>query len=93
MNEWRRYLWALIGAILIMYVALGALAVYVYFEASQAHSALCTFRDDLEARADNTDAYLDKHHEKILLGVPRATFVQSLANQRKTLASLNDLSC
>lgn len=66
----------------------------------QTRQALCTFTGNLGRTVDQTDHYLndrDKHgrlvHPGPILGVPRATMLQNLKNQKRAHNSLKGLHC
>jgi hypothetical protein len=80
-------------------VAILALGVYGYVrlndranEARDTHTALCIFRGDLQSRVDQTEAYLQEHPQGFP-GVPKATLLQSLNGQKRTVTSLSILRC
>jgi hypothetical protein len=93
------------AAIAIMYLvvvplAIVGVAVGAFWEtdrlARQTHSALCTFRTDLQQRADASAAYLERTKGDIILGtfrVTRAALIVTVNNQEKTLESLDSLHC
>jgi hypothetical protein len=62
--------------------------------ATETHSALCTFKADLQARFENTKEYLAKHPGKEPIpGITRADLRRSLDAQRSTLDALSVLEC
>lgn len=61
-------------------------------EAASTHNSLCTFRADLEKRADQSQAFLDDHPEGFP-GIPAPVIQNSIDNQRRTLDSLRSLNC
>jgi hypothetical protein len=89
----------------LLVLVLGTLIVVGWF-ALITRQALCSFTDDLAARADTAQAKLDesrafvKTHPGSILGFPHATIVASLdaqqktiVSQRATLRSLRGLHC
>lgn len=72
-----------------------ALVVILVVGASEyrTHQALCSFRDDLEQRVVQTQDYLATHPAQTLFGVPRKTLLLNVANQERTLRSLDGLYC
>jgi hypothetical protein len=56
------------------------------------NSALCTFRADVQQRAQNTEKFLAEHPQGIP-GIPVGTLRQSLDGQRRTVKALSDLDC
>lgn len=58
----------------------------------QTTMALCTLRDDLQRRVDQSTAFL-KEHPNGIPGIPRETFLQGVKNQRSTIDALNALDC
>lgn len=61
-------------------------------EATRNKLALCTFRQDLATRAENTKNFLKDHPEGIP-GIPVAVIEQGLTNQEATIKSLAILKC
>jgi hypothetical protein len=88
---WRRVqLWGLIVLVAAVCV-LAAVAV-------QTHVALCSFRGDLERRADELAFYLNEAPgpfplEEFGLRIPRDDLKRTLDQQRETLNSLRWLWC
>ena len=70
-----------------------AFAVLFWLYSSTTHSALCTFRGDLQRRYDTTSDYLATHRQGVILGIPRSTFTAQLKAQLATLNSLRSLHC
>lgn len=65
-------------------------------EGAQAKAALCSFRADLQQRIRNSEDFLIEHPGDLDLGalhIPRAQLLNTLNNQKATLASLDDLHC
>lgn len=67
-------------------------SINVANDSDRTTAALCTFRSDLENRADQTDRLLALH-PKGLAGIPAATLRQSVGGQRRTIAALSVLNC
>ena len=87
---------------LLVDIALGlmvaALAGWFIFVSLQTHDALCTFRADLEKRANLTQKFLDDnpHLTQLRFGdavVTRGQLVVQARTQRATLRSLDNLNC
>jgi ABC-type transport system involved in cytochrome bd biosynthesis fused ATPase/permease subunit len=79
-------------------VALGAMVLVLAIFAFVTHSALCSFKGDLESRVAVSQAILDDNEgQEIIrafgLEIPRDQAESQLANQRRTLESLNALYC
>lgn len=81
-----RLAWLQLWALVLLALSVALLALL----ALQSHSALCTFKDDLETRRDTTRAFIESHHEGIP-GISRADLDRSLAGQEATLRSLGSL--
>jgi hypothetical protein len=95
----RRLTWATV----VVYLFLTAAIVAGYIVSSgqrsdlratalSANSALCTLRSDLELRIEDARIFLDEHPDGIP-GIPAATLVQSIANQKRTIDALSSLQC
>lgn len=84
----------LLGATLLLYVVV-VVAVGVSFATSQkTHDALCTFRGDLQARANQSEKFLGTHPgREPFPGISRETLKTSIDNQRRTIAALDGLGC
>ena len=61
--------------------------------AAETHSALCSFKNDLEVRRDSQQGYLDAMQGREIFGIPREVIEQSVRNISATLDSLEELSC
>lgn len=61
-------------------------------QGTEAHDAICTLRADLDRRVAASDRFL-KEHPKGIPGVPLRSILESLRNQRQTLAALSGLTC
>lgn len=88
--KFRNRLIILIFSILVAVNALGLR--YTGRVADDSNQALCTFRHDLENRAEQGQAFLNKHPEGFL-GIPAAQLQQSIDNQQRTIKALVSLSC
>lgn len=60
--------------------------------ATQTHTALCTFRDDLQKRYDEGVKFL-KDHPNGIPGISAEEIQNSLKNEKTTLDSLSSLNC
>lgn len=72
--------------------------VRVASDSREAHSALCTFKADLDQRYDNGVKYLKDHPEGLVTHngevlLTASQIKQSLDNEKSSLDSLNGLSC
>lgn len=88
--KFRNRLIILIFSILIAVNALGLR--YTGNVAEDSNQALCTFRHDLQVRAETGREFL-KNNPNGAFGLTPAQIQQSLGNQEKTLVSLQSLSC
>lgn len=61
-------------------------------EGTQAHTALCVFRDDLQRRVERSENFIKEHPEGVT-GIPVATLQADVKNKKDTLASLDLLTC
>lgn len=61
-------------------------------ESARNTKALCTFRRDLEARAESSEDFL-KTHPNGFAGIDAATIRNGLRNQKATIKSLSGLNC
>lgn len=61
-------------------------------QATENHTALCSFKLDLQRRVKDTEDYIAEHPNG-LAGIPVATIRNSIANQRATIDSLSSLKC
>jgi hypothetical protein len=64
--------------------------------ATTTHKALCSFKSDLQTRADDLEVYiveLEHRQRPFIPGVTLADLKRTLGNQRMTLSSLTDLEC
>ena len=60
------------------------------------HDALCTFKLDLQRRANDTAVFiaeLEHGQRPMIPGITAADLKRSLVNQRATIESLSDLDC
>lgn len=86
--------WTGVQSVALAFVIL-SIATLAYFSI-QTHDALCTFRDDLERRANETAFYISQIELGIRPGIPGITTAdlrRSLAAQKATLKSLDGLNC
>ncbi len=58
-----------------------------------AHSALCSFKMDLQSRIVNSETFLRNHPQGIPGLATRTDILTSIKNQKLTLASLSELHC
>lgn len=81
---------ARVAAFLLLSIATG----FGFLRLGEAHEALCALRADLERREANTLRYLEEHPgPEPIPGISRAEILRGLENQRRTLRSLDSLSC
>jgi hypothetical protein len=93
---WKPVTIIILAATLLFFNAASNSATQARLEevATETHAALCTFKADLQRRADDTRAYLQKHPGvEPIPGITRADLRRSLNAQRDTLESLVVLDC
>lgn len=61
-------------------------------EARRTHAALCSLREDVQARIDQSEDYLAKHPHGAP-GIPAGAIRQGLVNSRRTATALAGLDC
>jgi hypothetical protein len=61
-------------------------------QSKDTNAALCTLRNDLQIRVNQTEEFLRENPDG-LPGIPRAALDQSLTNQRNTIKALEQLEC
>ena len=90
----RRSLRILIRAQVVLYLVVLGLTAWTLITASNIESSLCTFRSDLETRADTTEKLLDENPEAFAeFGLTPEEARGQVDNQRRTIAALGDLDC
>jgi hypothetical protein len=63
-------------------------------QGAEAHSAICTFRADLQRRVDETRTFLKEHPSGFeQLGLTASALRVTLINQEKTVRTLDVLQC
>jgi hypothetical protein len=67
-------------------------AGYTYLKGQVMEGALCALRGDLEKRVATTEDFLSEHPEGIP-GIPAESLRISLDGQKRTIETLNSLSC
>jgi hypothetical protein len=89
----QRRLTFLIIATIVLLAAVIGVGAYALIKANQTHSALCTFRADLQNRVVQTEHYI--HHPEDFPGVhiPPSQLVPQLENQKRTISALSSLGC
>ena len=87
-----RYSIVLYVAVVVIAVGLGVVAAKVISESSDTNHALCTFRTDLEGRAESARKFLDEN-PKGFPGVSAESIRQSIKNQERTVTALRSLDC
>ena len=94
MNEFQRAFRWMVAATVVLYVLIAALAVTALLFWLQVNQAVCTFREDLSARADSSQQLLDDNpHEALIFAIPREVIANSVKNQKATVESLDGLHC
>jgi hypothetical protein len=78
----------------ILAVAIGGLVrtARLAEQGNEAHRAICTLRDDLQRRVNDTRGFLATHPNGFA-GVDRPTILNSLANQERTIDALRTIHC
>lgn len=85
--------WLVISTI-VLFLLVAGISIYSLIINSHVHSALCTFRSDLQTRVNSTTHYLETHPGATPIpGVSRATLQQGRDNQQRTVDSLGSLGC
>lgn len=87
----KRTLWILAGATVVLFVAVVLMTAYTLHNASQNHDALCSVRNDLQARVEQTRSFLNGDNR--IPGVPASVLRVSIKNQKSTVQALNGLDC
>jgi len=98
-----RALWLAVAACLLAILFFGgALLLRIHDQeridrvATTTHDALCSFKSDLQVRADDLEVYiaeLEHGQRRFIPGFTLADLKRSLSNQRMTLSSLTALKC
>lgn len=91
-EQLQRSLRILAIATVFLYVGLIIVGVRVYLDSRNTADALCTFRQDLERRVIATTDFL-KENPKGIPGIPPRFLLESVANQQRTIVSLQSLDC
>jgi hypothetical protein len=96
MNTLQRAMWYLAALTIFLFLCNVGFEAFLYTSNRNSQhntaKALCTFRNDLYARAQVSRQFL-KDHPKGSDGITPALIKSSLKNQLATLASLKGLSC
>jgi hypothetical protein len=91
----RRTQW-LLALLFVVQVATGVALGLVYAQVADNQraglKALCTFRDDLQSRADQSKAFLITHPAGVA-GISASVIRQGIVNQERTIRSLHELPC
>lgn len=82
----------LIGIIVLLVGAGAYQFLVVNPDQAQVRSAVCSFRDDLEQRVASGEEFV-KNHPHGAFGISGAQLRLQIANQERTVQSLQDLSC
>jgi hypothetical protein len=83
-----RYLNLLIGITVILYVAVGIMALF----GVKSYASLCTIKSDYQERVKQSQVFL-KEHPNGIPGIDKGSILVSLANQKRTAKSLDGLWC
>lgn len=85
-----------VSVCLVFAISVGSFAVWLAFKVNDTtetqNAALCTFRADVQTRAQQGEDFLRDHPEGFA-GIPAATLRQSIDGQRRTVAALARLDC
>lgn len=79
-------------ATVVLYIALGGLALKSYLDGRRTNSVLCTYRTDLTARVIASTKYLQEHPNGAP-GIPAKTIIDGIANQQRAIVAFKDLNC
>lgn len=82
----------LIIVIVVGFVVIAKQGSDLRAETDSTNAALCSFKNDLQSRVDQTETYLADHPEGFP-GVPKGSLEASLKGQQSTLKSLSQLDC
>lgn len=90
----RRTLRFLVLATVILYLALGGIALYSYSTSKLNHDAVCNLTSDLERRIQTSRDFTRDHPEAIRkLGFTKAQVERETVNQERTLTALSVVNC
>ena len=93
---WKPFGILLVSATLVFVIASSNAKTAARLEqvATETHTALCTFKADLERRYESTVKYLHRHEgPEPIPGITRGTLRRSLQSQKATLDALDVLDC
>lgn len=88
----RKTLRRLVLATVVLYLALGGIALKSAMDSHSTHSALCTLRGDLQVRVTSSLKFLSDN-PRGLPGIPVQVIRDSIANQQRTILALDSLNC
>lgn len=88
----RRSLRVLVAATVVLYIAMATITGVGLHTAATVNDSLCTFRQDLNDRVEQSRTFLEEHPNGTP-GIPAETIQQGIDNQLRTIDALNTLSC
>lgn len=88
----KRSLHLLVIATVVLFVVEVASVGYFATVAAKNQDALCTLRDDLQVRIDQSNAFL-RSHPHGAFGIPAAVIQQQINNSQRSIDALSNLSC
>lgn len=88
----RKTLRRLTIATVVLYLALGGVALKIYLDGRTTTKALCSLRTDLTNRVLASIQFL-KDHPQGIEGIPVKVIIDGISNQSRTIVALKDLSC
>jgi hypothetical protein len=83
-------------ATIALFLCVVGLGIWFYLDSREAHKALCSLRQDVEARRASSTKYLDDVAEgrrKPISGLTQADVRVSITNQDRTIRALSNLDC
>lgn len=90
----KRTLRFLVIATIVLYLAIGGVALFSYSTSKLNRDAVCNLTADLKDRINRSRIYVREHPEKLSqLGFTRAQVAHEIQNQERTLAALSVVPC
>ncbi len=96
-NGFHKWRWRALTVWVIAFTAVVGWQVQINHDTAAkgdaAHAALCVFVSDLDTRIESSEAWLVTHPDGVP-GIPASVVMNSLRNQKKTLAALeSEIKC